>query len=86
MEEVVKLLIGVGVLIFAFPLGNFLRNLTRDEQKAGQPWFFILTILGFVGGIVGLIILEDWLLFTSLFVAIVSSRSLIVGKNGKKKR
>jgi hypothetical protein len=80
MQEIVKLLIGVCVLVLGFPLGDLLRKVTLDEQKSGQFWFATLTYAGLAGGIIGLIAGSDWVLFISFFIAIVSSRSLIVKK------
>ncbi len=81
MQEILKLIVGVVVLILGFPMGDILKNATKDEQKAGQFWFVILTYLGLAGGIIGLITGSDWMLFTSLFIAIVSSRSLIIKRD-----
>ena len=76
MQEILKIILGTLVLILGIPIGNFLKSKTEDEQKSGQIWFRILTIVGLLGGIVGLILKEDWLLFTSFFIAIVTSRNL----------
>ena len=76
MQEMIRLLIGIVFLLLGIPIGIFLRKKTEDESKIGQKWFKIIIILGLVGGIVGLIIGNDVLFFSLLFVAIVTSGSL----------
>lgn len=80
MHEIVKLLIGIGVLILGFPIGNLLARATKEELASGQKWFSLLILICMIGAIVGLIIGNDALTFSMLFIAIVTSRSL------KKKR
>ncbi len=77
MQEWVKLIIGIFVLILGVPIGNLLKRYTQDEQRIGQPWFKILVYIGLFGGLIGLIIKKDWVMFTFFFIAIVSSKSLI---------
>ena len=76
MNEIFILLIGIIVLILGFPIGNFLRNQTKEEIKDRQIWFKILVFVGLIGGIIGLLIGNDTLLFTMFFIAIVTSRSI----------
>lgn len=76
MLEIYKLLIGVGVLILGFPIGMLLAHFTKEELKDGQKWFKLLIILNLIGGLVGLILREDVLMFSLFFIAIVTSRSL----------
>lgn len=76
MQEEFKLIFGTLFLILAYPLGNILRKYTGDEQKIGKPWFILLTLFGLIGGLLGLILRKDWLMFTCFFIAIISSRSL----------
>jgi hypothetical protein len=78
MNEIFQILIGAVVLILGIPIGNLLRKYTTDELKIGKKWFKLLTYIGIVGGFVGLIINNDTIMFTLFFIAIVSSRSLIV--------
>jgi len=80
MNEWLELLIGMFVLIIGIPIGNLLRKYTEDELKIGKKWFKLLTYLGIVGGFVGLIINSDTIMFTFFFIAIVTSRSLILKK------
>tara|TARA_Y100000310_G_C20464024_1_gene706720 strand:+ start:152 stop:391 length:240 start_codon:yes stop_codon:yes gene_type:complete len=77
MKEIFTLLIGLAVLIAGIPIGNFLAKHTKEELKQGRKWFRIIVVLGLVGGVVGLIMRNDPLFFTSLFIAIVTSRSLV---------
>jgi len=76
MEELFKLLIGVVVLLLGFPIGNFLAKHTQEELKAGKVWFKLLMVICLIGGIVGLFLKNDVLMFSLFFIAIVSSRSL----------
>ncbi len=86
MQEFVKLSIGIVFLILGIPIGDYLKKLTEDEQKDGQKWFRILIAISVAIGFYGLIIGNDWLLFTLFFIAIVTSRSLITKKIKKKTR
>jgi len=76
MEEIIKILIGIAVLISGYPLGNFLARITKEELKDGKKWFKLIVTLSFAGGIIGLILGNDILLFSFFFIAIVTSRSL----------
>jgi len=70
-----ELVIGILVLILAFPLGSYLRKLTLDEQKQGKKWFFYIMILGVLGAIISLILRNDVLMFTSLFTSVIALQS-----------
>ncbi len=76
MNQIFTFLIGIFVLILGIPIGNLLARCTKDESKDGQKWFKLLVMIGLIGGVVGLIIGNDIVLFTFFFIAIVSSRSL----------
>jgi len=76
MQELYQLLIGIGILILGFFIGNFLAKKTKEELKAGQKWFKIITILGLIGGAAGLILGNDFLFFSFSFITIVTSRSI----------
>ena len=80
MEEFIKILISIVVLILGVPIGNVLKKYTQDELEQGRQWFKILIWICLVGGFIGLIIGNDWIMFSCFFVAIVSSRSLTVKK------
>ncbi len=80
MQEHIQLLIGVLVLILGIPIGNFLAKVTKDELKQGRKWFRIIVNLSLLGGLIGLIISNDILMFSFFFIAIVTSRSLVETK------
>ena len=80
MLDVFRIIIGSAVLIFGIFLGNWLAKITKSELKKGQKWFRLIIILSFSSAIVSLIFKNDAFLFTFLFIAIVTSRSLIVKK------
>jgi len=71
-----ELIIGLIILLLGIPLGSFLAKLTKEELGEGQKWFRIVIIFGVVGTIISLYLRNDYLLFTSLFIIIVTSRSL----------
>jgi len=83
MQDLTKILIGIIVLFLGVFIGNLLAKFTKEELKTGQGWFRMIIILSLVGGIIGLIIENDILMFTMFFIAIVTSRSLKV-KKGKR--
>lgn len=76
MQELIKLVIGIVILALGIPIGNFLAKITKEELKSGRKWFRIIILVGLIGGFIGLIIKNDVLLFSSFFIAIVTSRSL----------
>ena len=76
MTEILKILIGVIVLILGIPIGNLLAKYTKEELKDGRKWFNLLIFIGLLGGVIGLIIGNDVLMFSFLFIAVVVSRSL----------
>jgi uncharacterized membrane protein YhaH (DUF805 family) len=83
MQEIYKLLIGIVILLLAIPIGNILTKNTKEELKDGRKWFLLLIIFSLIGAVLNLIFLNDVLLFTFLFIAIVTSRGLM--RKGKKK-
>lgn len=80
MQEIYKFLIGILFLALAFPIGNLLAKKTKEELKQGQKWFKLLLLAGFVGAIGGVILGNDVIFFSFLFIAIVTSRSLKIKK------
>ena len=76
MAEIIRILLGVLVLTLGVPIGNYLAKQTREELKSGKKWFQLLIILSLIGAIVSLVFRNDALLFTFLFIAVVTSRSL----------
>jgi hypothetical protein len=76
MQEIIKIIIGIVFLILGIPIGNFLAKKTKEELKAGRKWFKLIVITSLAGAIISLILGNDALLFSFLFIAIVTSRSL----------
>ncbi|HLD38057.1 MAG TPA: hypothetical protein VJA20_01305 [Candidatus Nanoarchaeia archaeon] len=77
MLEMLKILIGVIVLILGIPIGNILAKYTKEELKDGRKWFNLLIFIGLIGGLVGAIIQNDSLMFSFLFIAVVTSRATL---------
>lgn len=76
MEDWLKIIIALAVLLLGIPIGNLLAKYTKEELKIGKIWFQLLMFIGVIGGIISLIFQNDALMFTFFFIAIVSSRSL----------
>ena len=76
MTEILNILIGTFILILGIPIGNLLAKYTKEELKDGRKWFNLLIFIGLLGGVIGLIIGNDVLMFSFLFIAVVTSRSL----------
>jgi|TARA_Y100000310_G_scaffold32203_1_gene30585 hypothetical protein len=76
MQEIIKLIIGILVLISAFPIGSYLAKITKEELKQGKKWFKLIILVSLIGTIISLILKKDILFFSFLFVAIVTSRNL----------
>ncbi len=76
MQELIKILLGIVFLALGIPIGNLLAKLTKEELKSGQRWFKLIIALSLIGAIVFLILGNDVLLFSLLFIAIVTSRCL----------
>ncbi len=86
MQEVFKILIGIAILILGIPIGNILAKNTKEELKDGKKWFLLIIGICLIGSILNLIFLNDVLLFTFLFIAIVTSRSLRIRKKNLKSK
>ena len=76
MQQIYQLLIGIGVLSLGIPIGNLLAKATKEELKSGREYFKVLIILSLIGAVIFFGFLNDALLFSFLFIAIVTSRSL----------
>ena len=76
MQEIFQLLIGVAFLALAFPIGDILAKKTKEELKASKKWFKIIVYVSLFGGVVGMLISNDVLMFSFFFMALVTSRSL----------
>ena len=82
MDETIRILLGILILLAGIPIGNFLAKITKEELSQGQIWFKLIVLTGFTGSIVSLILRNDVLFFTFLFIVIITSRSL---KQGRRK-
>ncbi|MAG10711.1 hypothetical protein CMI44_00145 [Candidatus Pacearchaeota archaeon] len=76
MQEFIKILIGIVVLGIGIPIGDLLAHFTKEELKSGQIWFKLIIVLSLIGGVVGLILGNDVLMFSLFFIGVVTSRSL----------
>jgi len=76
MQQLYQIIIGIVLLALGIPIGNLLAKVTKEELKSGRKYFKILIILSLIGAIAFLILGNDVLLFSLLFIAIVTSRSL----------
>ena len=85
MQELLKMLIGIAVLMLGIPIGNILAKNTSEELRKARKWLSLLIIICFIGAIVSLIFQNDAFLFTFLFIAIVTSRSLVEKKRKLRK-
>ena len=45
MQEIIKLLIGVLVLLLGFPIGTFLARTTKEELKQGRQAYIIYPVI-----------------------------------------
>jgi uncharacterized membrane protein YfcA len=86
MNDVLKLVLGTIVLFLGIPLGNFLARFTKEELKDGQLWFKLIIVISCLGATTSLIVKNDTLLFSFLFIAIVTSKSLVSRKRKNKSR
>ncbi len=76
MEEVLKYVLGIIILVLGVPIGNFLAKYTEEELEVGQRWFKIILLVSLVCGLFFAFTKQDALMFGFLFVAVVTSRSL----------
>ncbi|MFH1310815.1 MAG: hypothetical protein ABIH65_00215 [Nanoarchaeota archaeon] len=76
MQNIIKITIGIIIIILGIFLGNWLAKLTKEELKSGKQWFRLIIVFSIIGAVISLIIGNDILLFSFLFIAIVTSRSL----------
>ena len=76
MEQILKMAIGIAFLLLGIPLGSYLAEKTKEELKQGRKWFKLIIVVSLVSSIVALIIQNDFLFFSFLFIALVTSRSL----------
>ncbi|HEB47001.1 MAG TPA: hypothetical protein ENI22_00860 [Candidatus Pacearchaeota archaeon] len=76
MADIINIIIGILVLFLGIPIGNYLAKFTRDELKLGQGWFKLIIIFSLIGALIGLLMGDDVLFFSFLFITIVTGRSL----------
>ena len=76
MQDVFRVFIGIAVLLLGVPIGSYLAKSTKEELKQGQKWFKLIIIFSFIGSVISLILKNDILFFSFLFIIIVTSRSL----------
>ena len=76
MELIIRYLLGVVILIIAFPLGNYLAKITKEELKEGRKWFRLIIILNTVGIVIGIAMIKIELIFWFGFVMIITWRSM----------
>ncbi len=69
-------IIGIVALIFAIPIGDYLVKYTKEEIKQGKKWFKLISLISIIGALISLGFKNDALMFTFLFILIVTSRSL----------
>jgi FtsH-binding integral membrane protein len=76
VEEVYSILLSIGILVLGIPIGKLLAKMTKEELSSGKKWFMVLIMVSFVGVIISLIIKNDPLMFTFLFMIVVTSQSI----------
>lgn len=76
MNEIIKIAIGILFLVLGIPAGDYLAKLTKEELRGGRIWFKAIIIFSLMGAVLSLIFGEDVILFSLLFIALVTSRSL----------
>jgi hypothetical protein len=76
MQEMIKIIIGIFVLFLGFFIGDILAMKTKEELFQGKRWFKTIVFLSLAGGVIGLIIGNDIIMFSFFFIAIVTSKSL----------
>lgn len=84
MQEILKIIIGIAFLMIGIPIGSYLAQKTKEELKQGKKWFKLLIVISLICSIVSMIIKNDFLLFSFLFIALITSRSL-KGRNQRNK-
>lgn len=76
MQFDLNLIFGIIFLAMGIPIGNFLAKITKEELRQGRRWFRLIIIISLTGALISLIAKDDVFLFSFLFIAIVTSRSL----------
>ncbi len=76
MIEVISHIIGILMLVLGFFIGNYLAGVTKEELKSGKRWFKLIIVLSLIGAVAGIFLRNDSYLYSFLFIAVVTSRSL----------
>jgi len=81
-----EIIYSIFLLLLAIPVGYLIAGLAKDELIEGRKWFKLLTLTGFLLGVVFLIL--GWIpeAFSSLFMGIVSFVSFIKSYDSKWKK
>lgn len=79
--EMVNYLIVFFVLLLGIPIGNILAKYTKEELRQGQKWFRAIILVCLIGAVAMIFLKQDAILFSLLFIAIVTSRSLVYKKS-----
>lgn len=72
----INIIIGILILFLGIPIGSYLAKATKEELPSGKKWFKLIVLISLISSIISFILKNDALLFTFLFIAIVTSRSL----------
>tara|TARA_Y100000310_G_scaffold142028_1_gene141444 strand:+ start:2405 stop:2647 length:243 start_codon:yes stop_codon:yes gene_type:complete len=76
MIEILKLSAGILILLLGIPIGYYLAKATKEELSSGKNWFKLIVIVSLIGSIASLFLKNDFMFFSFLFIAIVTSISL----------
>ena len=68
MNEMLKFIIAIIVLALGIPIGDYLAKITKEELRQGRLWFKLIIIVSLIGAVLALILGNDALLFTFLFI------------------
>ena len=71
------------VILLGIPIGYLVAWLCRDELVEGRNWFKVIIFVAILIGIVMAIIGEDVILWTMLFITIVTFVSLLKSRDRK---
>jgi predicted membrane protein len=72
--------------MLGIPLGNILTKMTKEEISSIQKWIKLIFYSAIVLAILFVFLGNDAILFTLLFIAIVTSRSLFFSSKKSKKK
>ena len=69
-------ILAVIILSLAFPLGAWLKKMTGEESKQGRKYIIALFYLSVLLSVVSLFLRQDHMVFSFLFILIISYQSL----------